>query len=260
MTLDLSPWLFILARSAIHCAQDTMDDSPSSSRRPPWISWSVRILGGLLLLAFCVWLWKYRDFRTILEWQEDIDPLLFFTLLAILPAFGFPVTPFFVFAGATYGLVTGLGGSWIAIAVNLALSYWVARSGLRPTLIRIFRKTGIRMPDVKADNEVKFTVLVKLAPGVPAFAKNYLLGLADVPFRTFFWISLPITAAYASPFIILGDSVLDRDLGTTAWAVGILVVLIGGYYAWRRWKGTPKGDSNKESSEAPAATSADPPR
>lgn len=51
------------------------------------------------------------------------------------------------------------------------------------------------------------TALVKLAPGVPAFAKNDLIVLAGVAFPAFFEISMAATWSYKVELVIFDEPV-----------------------------------------------------
>lgn len=51
------------------------------------------------------------------------------------------------------------------------------------------------------------TALVKLAPGVPAFAKNDLIVVAGVAFLAFFEISMAATLSYKVGLVIFGKLV-----------------------------------------------------
>ena len=109
---------------------------------------------------------------------------------ALLPAIGVPITPFFLLAGATFGVQTALIGSLIALAANMAICYWIGRSGLRPRLIPIL-SDSTTLPDFEPDSgksfarSARFTTMVGVTPGVPGLIKNYGLGAARVPFGIF---------------------------------------------------------------------------
>jgi uncharacterized membrane protein YdjX (TVP38/TMEM64 family) len=91
---------------------------------------------------------------------------------------------------------------------------------------RIIARTRFQVPEVKAENHVRFTVVVRLAPGVPSWTKTYLGGLARTPFLTFFWISWPISLAYAAVFILLGDAAFSRDWRELILAAVVVATLI----------------------------------
>lgn len=205
--------------------------------------WVRRAVAAAALIVVLFVLWSAWDREAIMAWKEDAGPLLFFASMAVLPALGVPISPFFILAGATYGLRLGLLGSGIALAANLAMSYWVAR-GMQGRLDALLRRFGYELPDFaeKERGAVRFTLAVKLAPGVPAFVKNYGLGVAGVPFAIYFVMSMVITGAYAALLIVLGESILEHRLGRALWPAVTLVVVGLGLWLWRRRGQSRRGD------------------
>lgn len=194
-------------------------------------------LAGLLLAAIVaagLW-WRWWDLAAFRSWQEEAGPVPFFTALAILPALGFPTTPFYVLAGAMFGVAGGLIGSAISLAVNLVLCFWIARSGLRRWLQRLLARTRYQMPDIEGSRAIGFALLVKLAPGAPTVVKTYVIALSGVPFAIYFALSFVITFLWAAGFIVLGESVLDRDFSQAGWAVAALAALAIAVWAVHRW-------------------------
>ncbi|MGY6519524.1 MAG: TVP38/TMEM64 family protein [Lysobacteraceae bacterium] len=211
---------------------------PDDAVRPGPLQWALRAAGVVVVLALLVALWQWFDREAFMAWKQQAGPVPFFAAMAVLPALGLPVTPFFIVAGATFGVAMGLGGSLAALLVNFSLCYWIARSGLRPFLLRVLGRFASRIPDFdgRRDRAVGFVLLVKFAPGVPAFAKNYLLGVAGVPFRLYLVLSMLISGVYAAAFVLLGESVLERDASGAALAVGVLLAA-GLAFWWVRRKG-----------------------
>jgi uncharacterized membrane protein YdjX (TVP38/TMEM64 family) len=215
-------------------------------------TWTKRLLaalglGVLVLVVASVW-----DHDAIMRWKENAGPLPFFGAMAVLPAVGIPITPFFVLAGATFGVWPGLLGSGIALGLNLTLCYVVARSGLRPRLESILRRFDYELPDFGArkTGALRFTLLVKLAPGAPAVAKNYLLGLTGVPFPLYFGVSMVITGAYAALCILVGFSLFEHDVRRIAVAVAVVVAL--GLAVWW-WRKRSRDDRTDRGGRAPPA-------
>ena len=142
-------------------------------------------------------------------------------------------------AGATFGVAGGLVGSAVSLAINLLLCYWIGhRSGLRSWLTRRLSRWSRELPEMEGGRALRFALIVKLAPGAPTFLKTYLLVLAGVPFRLYFVLSFVVTMAWAAGFIVLGESMQDRDFTQAAWAVGGLValglVVALGVRCWRK--------------------------
>jgi uncharacterized membrane protein YdjX (TVP38/TMEM64 family) len=200
----------------------------------------LRVLGPVAVAVLLAALWLLWNYQDLLAWKQEAGALPFFALMAVLPLLGVPMTPFFVLAGAMFGAVTGLIGSAVALAVNLLLGHWVAHSALRPYLTRFLQqRTRYRLPDLGADvqDAVRFTVLVRLAPGVPLFLKNYVLGLAGIPLRSYFWLSMLLTGVYGVGFVLLGESMLAHNLAEAALAVALLGAAGFALYRWRRRTG-----------------------
>lgn len=213
------------------------DKTPARAVRWAWITWAWRGVAAAAALAVMIWLWRAWDTESFVEWKAQAGPAPFFVALAVLPAFGVPTTPFYLLAGATFGVKTGLAGSAASLAVNLVLCYWIAHSGLRVWLERLLARTRYDLPAVSGRKQaVKFTLLVKFAPGVPTFVKHYALGLGRVPFGIYFGLSFGITSLYAATFVVLGESALERS-PTRALAALAALALLGGAVWWvrRRW-------------------------
>ena len=198
-----------------------------------WVKKAIAVLafGGLLALLWVIWA---REFVT--GWMQEAAPLPFFSAMTLLPAIGIPLTPFFVVAGATFGVQVGLIGSFIALGANLAFCYWIARSGLRPRLEALLRRSRYELPDFREKDKgaLRFTLLVKVTPGVPAFIKHYVLGFAGVPFGVYFAVSMIITGVYGASFVVLGESLFDHDVDTAVIAAVVVVVIALALWWWRR--------------------------
>lgn len=191
-----------------------------------------RVLGGLALAAVAFVLWSAWDRDAMTVWKEDAGPLPFFAAMATLPAIGIPMTPFFVIAGATFGVGLGLVGSGVALGLNLVLCYGIARSGLRARLAALLRRFGYELPDFEEKGAVRFTMLVKLAPGVPGAAKNYLLGLTGVPFPLYLGLSILMSGAYGAVCVVLGVSLFEHDVHRAAVAGAVVLALAVALGAW----------------------------
>lgn len=197
-------------------------------RPPAWRG----VLALVAVLAMAAALWLATDRQAVMEWKDGAGPAPFFAAMALLPALGFPMTPFFVAAGALYGPLIGLSGTAIAICVNLLVCYGISHSALRPRVVSLLGRIGYEPPDFSAarGHAWRFALLVRFAPAVPTFIKNYLLALTGVPLGIYLLVSFAFNFAYAAAFIVLGDSLLDRDWSDVILIVGVLCV--GGGAVW----------------------------
>lgn len=100
---------------------------------------------------------------------------------------------------------------------------------------KMLRRFGYKLPDFtsKEKRAIGFTLAVKVAPGVPAFVKNYGIVLAGVGFLPYFVLSLLFTGAYGAVVIVLGDSLFDRDPSRLLIVAVLFAALTGGVW-WRR--------------------------
>ncbi|MDX2089824.1 MAG: hypothetical protein SFX73_18350 [Kofleriaceae bacterium] len=183
---------------------------------------TVVVIGLVLYLGWALW-----DYQALLAWLERARPLPFFAAIALLPALAFPMTPLFLLAGATFGVKLALIGTLAALAVNLTLCYVLARGKLRKQLVRALRRFNYDLPDFGAPdrNALRFSVMTKLAPGIPGFVKNYGLAAAGVPFGIYLGVSMAITGAYAAALILLGESLLTHELRPGVIAIIVVAVL-----------------------------------
>lgn len=205
-------------------------------RRPARRELALPVFGVLIAIAFVALMWSRWDASAFLAWKREASPLLFFLAMALLPLIGIPMTPFFVLAGATFSVSLGLLGSAAALALNLGLSFWLARSSLRPALEGILGKTRFSLPelDEAPTRAFRFTLLMKLTPGVPASVKHFVIALAGVPFATYFLVSFAVTGLYGASFIVLGESLSEHDIVKAGVAGAALVVLAIAVLWWQR--------------------------
>jgi uncharacterized membrane protein YdjX (TVP38/TMEM64 family) len=161
---------------------------------------------------------------------RDLGPAVFFTAMALLPAAGAPLSAFNLVAGEAFAPQMTMPGVIVtvaaAIAVNLALTYWLARYALRPMLTRLVARYGYAIPRLKPDNTLTVTMLVRLTPGPPFFLQSYLLGLAEVPFRLYMIVSWLAVLPLALSVVLLGKAAREGNVGKIAVVIGLIVVAV----------------------------------
>lgn len=220
-------------------------DKQNRTRLASWlkgVSWRqvAGLVAGLAFLVLFFLVAREVPVRAVVEAIRDLGPGPFFVAMAVLPVIGFPVTPFYLLAGATFGVGISLAGTALSQALNLAIAYWLARRYLRGVIEKLVRKANYKIPEVAPKHWVNFTILIKITPGPPNFLKSFILGLARIPFGIFFIISWPATMGFAVGAIIFGDSLMDRDISQAILGFALMVVvLIGikfaaGLYSKRR--------------------------
>lgn len=195
-----------------------------------WILVGIALMGIILLSVVFIFLDDLRsldiDLKSMIGLIQDNGPLIFFTALALLPLIGMPVSIFYLVAGASFGLPLSIGGAAVALAINISLSYWIARSLLRRAVELLLSHTHFKIPQVRGNNYVMLTLFVRIMPGVPFFLQSYLLGIAQVPFRIYFLISWSVAFLSSMGMILLGNSFQSSNVGQAVFAVFLVVALL----------------------------------
>ncbi|MEM8550211.1 MAG: VTT domain-containing protein [Verrucomicrobiota bacterium] len=187
---------------------------------------------GLVVAALSIFLWKeefnitdvLRAKDTVLVWLQGTHPLVIFAAIAFLPLAGFPVSALLIAAGITYGGTVGMVISVLGIAVNNTLGYAIA-ARLRGPIQRWVDRKGIRVPEVPAKDNARIVLLFRIAPGFPLTFQNYLLGLARIPFWTYFWVSLAPQLIFITGFVLTGGALFEGRWGTILLGASLILVL-----------------------------------
>jgi uncharacterized membrane protein YdjX (TVP38/TMEM64 family) len=182
--------------------------------------------------AAAVLIFRGVDYRILwdrgLALLRGLGPWTFFAGMALLPSLSFPLTAFTLLAGELFGPLLTMPGviaaSLAAIAVNIALTYWLARYALRPLLSRIVSRYGYSIPKVTPANALSIAIAVRLTPGPPFFMQGYLLGMAEVPFGMYMVVSFVCQLPWALGCIILGKGLMNGNFGMALKGFGVLIV------------------------------------
>jgi uncharacterized membrane protein YdjX (TVP38/TMEM64 family) len=193
------------------------------------------------------WWLKIHDFNVRVSIDEGVNllrqagPLAFFLGMTILPAAGMPISFFNLAAGTAFANRMGMGwvlaAAGLAIALNLALTYWLARYALRPWLEQLISRTKYRIPVAVPAEHAEITVLLRITPGPPFFLQSYLLGLAEVRFGTYLWISWLISFTYSAGVIVFGDAILHGKGKVAFIGLSLIVAVALGVHLLRRHYG-----------------------
>ncbi len=164
-----------------------------------------------------------------LGWVRGVGPVTFFGLMAVLPGLGCPLTIFTLSAGPVFGPVMGLpmviALASLSLAINLSLTYWLARWALRPWVERLCNWLGYRLPVVPPEDHLGLVILVRVTPGSPFVLQNYLLGISGISFGIYFLISWVVSTLYACAFILFGNALIEGKGKLVLVAVSLLVAL-----------------------------------
>jgi uncharacterized membrane protein YdjX (TVP38/TMEM64 family) len=227
--------------------------------------WAAIVVLGVAAIAMAVFVFtdfKLADVGKIVDWSrvtaaiERLDAGLVIPLMAILPVFGFPVSVVYLVAGARFGPVWGGVVVALATAVHLLASYGIARTVFRKPLQRFIDKRHKKLPEIPEDEQALVALVVALVPGIPYIVRIYLVALADMRLRIYFWVSLVVYTLRSYVTILLGDLSSDpsgRRL-VILLAVDAVKIVICGLAIWwlrvhhRRYHGEHHDDHH----DAPA--------
>ena len=191
-------------------------------------------LGGLAAWGVDLRGWFERGIAAL----RSAGPWPFFLGLAFLPALGMPAIFFTLTAGPAFAGQLGTGAvvaaALAAMTANLILTYCLARWILRPWLARLLERLGYRLPELDSGDVTDLIVVLRVVPGVPYFAQNYLLGLADAPVVRYLLISCAVVWTYTAGIIVFGDALLHGKAARAMGAVAVLAVLMAAAHFARR--------------------------
>jgi uncharacterized membrane protein YdjX (TVP38/TMEM64 family) len=178
-------------------------------------------LAGVVVGALGVLVLRGVDIRGLaaqgFELIRGAGPWVFFGAMAVLPAFAFPITLFYLAAGPAFGAQMTMPGvvaaAMAALTVNFALTYWLAHRALRPAAEWLLARTRFRVPQVKPENEWTVAVLMRVTPGPPLFLQGYILGLSGVRFRTYMVVSVAVQGGIGMGVIVFGKALVEGKGG-----------------------------------------------
>lgn len=221
------------------------------------------VVGGVLVVIAAVVLYLVglrtaldeglRIKAAVVAFMSELGPVVFFSLMAVLPGLGIPNSIFALTAGPVFGerlglpVVTLLGLT--AITVNLTLTYLLARRWLRPVCGRLLERFGYKLPAVESGDVTDLIVLIRVTPVLPFFVQNYLLGLANVPFVRYLFISVAIQGSINVGFILFGDALNQGRGGMALTAVLLIATLAVGTHLLRKHYGKKKAPAVQDAGE-----------
>lgn len=197
--------------------------------------WGLVVGGiGLVLVLFCAFAaWESRDTwfpqylalrDQVMEWLRHVNPVLFFTLMAVVPVAPVPMSIFYLSAGI-FPLPVALLGITIAIPANLAITYWLTRTILHPLATKLLARADMKIPRLSCRrNELLFAVIIRCC-GTPYTLQNYIIPLAGIKFRDFMLIGIPFQYVPAVAMVFFGNSLLKGEFKKALVAIVALVVL-----------------------------------
>jgi uncharacterized membrane protein YdjX (TVP38/TMEM64 family) len=196
-------------------------------RRPIWLTvgLAVLVLAGIAVLS------SFVDVHRVHLFLQRWPGWAVFGVLVVLPLCGFPVSVLHVVAGIRWGPVLGISLVSLSILLQLLASYGLVHL-FRASFARRFESLRRGLPQGAYGPVTLFTLLL---PGVPYFAKNYVLPLAGVPLRTYLLWALPLHILRSAVAVFFGH---ESDRLTPARIAGFvaygIAITLSCAWAFRR--------------------------
>jgi uncharacterized membrane protein YdjX (TVP38/TMEM64 family) len=223
-----------------------MPPEAPAARKIPWVK--LAVVAVVLVVIAAVLLREHSPRELMDRGQALVDrgmalirslgPTMYFSAMVVLPAIGAPMLAFTVPAGELFAAKMTLGGviavTLVAVAANLALTYWIAHRALRPLVEGILKRYGYTIPRVTETNALSVALVVRLTPGTPFFLQGYVLAIAGVPFRLFMIVSWLGVLPWAVGAVVLGRGIMNGNFKTAGMGFGVLVVAIIGLQLLRK--------------------------
>lgn len=196
-------------------------------RRIPRGAWAVGlagVVGGLVLAAGAS---PRQAIDGFIGLVREAGPVWYFLAMALLPV---PLAWFTVPAGEAFAPQLTLPGviaaGLAAVAVQVSLTYWIARYALRPPIARALVRHGYAVPSVTPANTWGVAWLVRLTPGPPMFLGSCLLALAEIPFLRYLVVSLFVALPWVCAGVLLGRGLLQGSFTLIGGGAGLAVAAL----------------------------------
>lgn len=193
------------------------------------------VLISLVILALALWLYSPHGPDLSYVWMkissENSHPALLFGAFLVLPAIGFPISPFLILIGLRFGSVAGIILMFCAMAAHLTAAYWITRRFFQNRFETLARNKNIHIPELPEKRRLIFGFVFMAVPGLSYTLKNHLLPLSGISFFPYFLCGWLIQGAMGAPFIVLGHA-------ATRWSVPLFAGLFALFlvtFIFRKW-------------------------
>lgn len=179
-------------------------------------------LAGALAAAYYFEVTQYLNLEYFNTQQEEINQYvsanhllslaLFFVIYVAVTALSIPGAALMTLvAGALFGLLEGLILVSFASTLGATLAMLVSRTLLRDSIQNRFADAFKTVNDGVEKEGALYLFTLRLVPAVPFFVINLVMGLTNMPARTFFWVSQVGMLAGTAVFVNAGTQIGNID-------------------------------------------------
>lgn len=167
----------------------------------------------------------YHSFFNFVLKFANMHPLYAIFAIAILPLFGFPVTTIYLTCGMLYSINNSLWIFSIGVIINFSLSYFLVHSSLKRWIESKIKEHWKNREAFFKNRGGPFILALRLIPGLPFFAQNYILSLCGVSFGKYLFYSFIGHFPYMLCNILLGRALFNENLVMIISALCFMVLL-----------------------------------
>ncbi|MCU0598277.1 MAG: hypothetical protein MUE70_03340 [Desulfobacterales bacterium] len=205
-----------------------MDENPKTLRLK--LSFGAALLVGLAGMIYLQM--EYDLYHKVIHLiQKDMPMELFLVLMIFLPLAGFPLSAFIFPLGVKFGLIKGMILLELILPLHFIIAYVLAIYLRRAIQNFLVNQKKYQIPTIPEDRMLLYSFLFLACPVFPYSVKLYILPLAGLPFRYYFWLNWLIQGTLCIPFVLLGKSAADLDASVSIMNILIFVVALVIFFA-----------------------------
>ncbi len=177
-------------------------------------------------------------FAAMLEQSPWRVTLIAFVLYVVVVALSFPgATVMGLAMGALFGLWYGTLLVSFASTIGATLAFLTSRYLLRDFVQRHFGDKLRRINEGMAEDGALYLFMLRLVPIFPFFLINLLMGLTQIPTRTYFWVSQLGMLAGTLVYVNAGTQLARINNLSDIISLGVLLsfVLLGVFPLIAKW-------------------------
>ncbi|MBR4597964.1 MAG: VTT domain-containing protein [Opitutales bacterium] len=175
---------------------------------------------------FCAAAELIKDFsKSAFEKIENMPLWAYPVACFLLPIFMLPVTPVYFAAGTSVENMLGVVLlCYFGVVLNMAFCYFLSKKFADFARSALERR-GVKAPKI-TESEGDFVFLVRMIPGNPLCAQNYLLGLSGVGFKKYMIVSMAVQAFHVSGYIYFAEGIVRGDFAAFIFGASMICVLV----------------------------------
>ena len=140
----------------------------------------------------------------------------YFSLYVLVCLFSLPATPLTILGGALFGPLLGTFYTVVSASAGLALSFLISRYALKNIMVEKLSssKSFIKIYDGVEKQGWRILMITRLVPIFPFALQNYIYGLTNIKFFTYWALSTLFIIPGTSAYTLSAGAVLSGEFST----------------------------------------------